>query len=70
MKYLVTWYDGNDERATLVEDSGAKFPYGVEPEMIDDRCEQINVIVAVPDNFDEDTCVVLDRDVPIERVEA
>lgn len=66
MKYLVMWYDGDNNRVTLVTDGSNQFPFGVTPDMISDDCYHINAIVEVPDKFNATTWIADDREQGIE----
>lgn len=61
-RYLVTWYDGNAERVSIVEPEPGTFPFGVQPEAVHPQCEQINVIVEVADDFEPTMIVIEDRE--------
>lgn len=67
-RFLVTWYDGNRQRVSIVDNGGGVYPFGVDPSMIHDDCEHINVIISIPNDFDP-LVVIDDEEVTLESVE-
>lgn len=65
MRFLVTWYDGDNDRVSIVEDNKGKLPFGTLPLDISDDCEHINIIVSVPDDFETDLIVIDDVQVTL-----
>lgn len=66
-RYLVLYYDGNDNKAKLIDDDGMRFPFGVDESMIDESCELINAIVEMPDNTTVPLVVIDDQEVTLEE---
>lgn len=66
-RWLVLYYDGNENKAKLIDEEGGTFPFGVEPEMIGDDCEAINYIVEVSDDTTIPMVVIDDVEVQLEE---
>lgn len=66
-QWVITWYDGDQQRVSIVDDADPRFPYGVDPSMIHDECEAINAIIGVDGGI---TIVVMDdEEAHVESVE-
>jgi hypothetical protein len=66
-RYLVLYYDGNANKAKLIDDAECRFPFGVEPEMVGEDCEAINYIVEVVDATTIPMVVIDDQEVTLEE---
>lgn len=47
MRYVVIYYDGDNTKAKLIDDTENRFPFGVEPDMVSEDCVDITAIVEV-----------------------
>jgi hypothetical protein len=66
-RWLVVYYNGNEEKVKLIDEEGGTFPFGVEPSQIADDCETINVIIEMPDDTYVPMVVIDDTEVQLEE---
>lgn len=66
-RYLVIYYNGDENTATLIDDADMRFPFGVEPAMVSDDCVDIHAIVEVADDTTVPLVVMDDKEVVFEE---
>jgi hypothetical protein len=66
-RFLVIYYDGNENRAKLIDDTEMRFPFGVDESMVGDDCASITAIIRVVDATTVPEVVIDDQPVTLEE---
>lgn len=66
-RFVVIYYDGDENKAKLIDDDAGRFPFGVDADMVGDDCVDIHAIIAIADDTTVPLVVIDDQEVALDE---